>query len=37
MYHIFHIHTSMEGHLGGFQFLATMHKAAVIMVEQVSL
>jgi hypothetical protein len=29
MYHIFFIHSSVEGHLGCFQFLAIMNKAAI--------
>ena len=33
----FRIHSSVEGHLGGFQSLAIMHKAAMNIVEQVSL
>ena len=37
MYHIFFIHSSGEGHLGCFQFLAIMNKATINMVEQVSL
>jgi hypothetical protein len=37
MNHIFFIHSSVEGHLGCFQFLAIMNKAAVNIVEQVSL
>jgi hypothetical protein len=37
MYHIFCIHFSVEGHLGSFQLLATINKAAVNIVEQVSL
>ena len=37
MYHIFFIHSSVEGHLGCFQFLAIMNKAAMNIVEQVSL
>ena len=37
MYHIFFIHSSVEGHLGCFQFLATMNKAAMNVVEQVSM
>ena len=37
MYHIFCIHFSVEGHLGSFQFLAIMNKAAMNIVEYVSL
>jgi hypothetical protein len=37
MYHIFFIHSSVEGHLDCFQFLAIMKKAAIIIVEQVFL
>jgi hypothetical protein len=37
MYHIFCIHSSVEGHLGSFQILATVNKAAVNIVEHVSL
>jgi hypothetical protein len=37
MYHIFCIHSSVEGHLGSFQFLAIINKAAVNTVEHVSL
>ena len=37
MYHIFLIHSSVEGYLGHFQFLAIMNNAAMNMVEQVSL
>ena len=37
MYHIFLIHSSVEGHLGCSQFLAIMIKAAMNIVEQVSL
>jgi hypothetical protein len=36
MYHIFCIHSSVEGHLGSFQFLAIINKAAMIIVEHVS-
>ena len=32
MYHILFIHSSVEGHLGCFQFLATMNKAAMNIV-----
>ena len=37
MYHIFCIHSSVEGHLGSFQLLAIINKAAVNIVENVSL
>jgi hypothetical protein len=37
MYHIFCIHSSVEGHLGSFQLLAIINKAAMNIVEQVSL
>ena len=37
MYHIFFIHSSVEGHLGCFQFLTIMNKTAMNIVEQVSL
>jgi hypothetical protein len=37
MYHIFFIHSSVEGHLGSFQFLAIINKAAMNIVEHVSL
>jgi len=37
MYHIFCIHSSGEGHLGCFQLLVIMNKAAVNTVEHVSL
>ena len=37
MEHIFFIHSSVEGYLGCFQFLAITMKAAVNIVEQVSL
>jgi hypothetical protein len=37
MYHIFRIHFSVEGHLGSFQFLAIINKAAMNIVEHVSL
>ena len=37
MYHIFCIHSSFEGHLGCFQFLAITNKAAMSIVEHVSL
>jgi hypothetical protein len=36
MYHIFCIHSSVEGHLGSFQLLAIINKAAVNIVEHVS-
>ena len=37
MYHNFSIHSSVEGHLGCFQFLATTNSAAMNIVEQKSL
>jgi uncharacterized protein YqcC (DUF446 family) len=37
MYHIFCIHSSVEGHLGYFQLLAIINKAAMNIVEHVSL
>jgi hypothetical protein len=37
MYNIFCIHSSVEGHLGSFQLLATINKAAMNTVEYVSL
>jgi hypothetical protein len=37
MYHIFCIHSSVEGHLGSFQLLAIISKAAMNIVEHVSL
>jgi hypothetical protein len=37
MYHIFCIHYSVEGHLGFFQLLAIINKAAMNIVEHVSL
>jgi hypothetical protein len=36
MYHIFCIHSSVEGHLGSFQLLAIINKAAMNTVEHVS-
>ena len=33
MYHIFSIHFSVEGHLGSFQLLAIINKAAMNIVE----
>jgi hypothetical protein len=36
MYHIFCIHSSAEGHLGSFQLLAIINKAAMNIVEHVS-
>ena len=36
MYHNFFIHSSAEGHLGCFYFLAIMNKATMKIVEQVS-
>jgi hypothetical protein len=37
MYHIFYIHSSVEGHLGSFQLPAFVNKAAINIVEHVSL
>jgi hypothetical protein len=37
MYHIFFIHSSVEGHLGSFQLLAIINKAAMNIIEHVSL
>jgi hypothetical protein len=37
MYHIFCIHFSAEGHVGSFQLLAIINKAAMNIVEHVSL
>jgi hypothetical protein len=37
MYHIFCIHSSVEGHLGSFQLLAIINKAAMNIVDHVSL
>jgi hypothetical protein len=37
MYHIFYIHSSVEGHLGSFQLLAIINKFAMNIVEHVSL
>jgi hypothetical protein len=37
MYHIFYIHSSVEGHLGSFQMLAIINRAAMNIVEHVSL
>ena len=37
MYHIFFIHSSVEGHLGSFQLLAVINKAAMKIVEHVSI
>jgi hypothetical protein len=37
MNHIFNIHSPVEGHLGCFQFLAIMNKAAMNIVDPVSL
>ena len=37
MYHIFCIHSSVEGHLGSFQLLAIINKAAMNIVEYMSL
>ena len=36
MYHIFCIHFSVEGHLGSFQLLAIINKAAMSIVEHMS-
>jgi hypothetical protein len=37
MYHIFCIHSSVEGHLGSFHLLVIINKTAMNIVEQVSL
>jgi len=37
MYDVFCIHSSVEGHLGSFELLATINKAAMNIVEHVSL
>ena len=37
MYHIFCIHSSVEEHLGSIQLLAIINKAAMNIVEHVSL
>ncbi|EDL11227.1 mCG133245, isoform CRA_a [Mus musculus] len=37
MYHIFCIHSSVEGHLGCFQLLDIINKAAMNIVEHMSL
>jgi hypothetical protein len=37
MYHIFCIHSSVEGHLGCFQLLAVINNAAINMVDHGSL
>ena len=37
MYHIFCIHSSVERHLGSFQLLTFINKAAMNIVEHVSL
>ena len=37
MYHIFCIYSSVEGHLGSFQLLAIINKAAINIVKHVSL
>jgi hypothetical protein len=37
MYHIFCIHSSVEGHLGSFQILSIINMAAMNIVEHVSL
>jgi hypothetical protein len=36
MYHIFSIHSSVERHLGSFQLLAIVNKAAMNIMEHVS-
>jgi hypothetical protein len=36
MYNIFYMHSSVEGHLGSFQLLAIINKAAMNIVEHVS-
>jgi hypothetical protein len=36
MYHIFCIHSSVEGHLDSFQFQAIINKATMNIVEHVS-
>jgi hypothetical protein len=36
MYHIFCIHSSVEGHLGSFQLLAIINKATINILEHVS-
>ena len=37
MYHIFCIHSSVDGHLGSFQLLAIMIKAAMNLMELVQI
>ena len=37
MYHIFYIYSSVEGHLGSFPLLAIINKAAMNIVEHVTL
>jgi hypothetical protein len=37
MYHILCVHSSIEGHLGSFQLLAIINKAAMNIMEHVSL
>ena len=37
IYHIFCIHSSVEGHLGSFQLLDIINRAAMNIVEHVSL
>ena len=37
MYHIFCIHSSVEGHLGSFQLLDIINKAAINIVDYMSL
>ena len=36
MFHIFCVHSSVEGHLGSFQLLAIINKAAMNIVEHMS-
>jgi hypothetical protein len=36
MYHIFYIHSSVEGHVGCFQLLTIINKSAMNIVEHVS-
>jgi hypothetical protein len=36
MYHIFCIHSSVEGHVGSFQLLAIINQAAMNIMEHVS-
>jgi hypothetical protein len=37
MYHVFRIHSSVEGYLGSFQLLAIINKDVMNIVEHVSL